>query len=158
MRWETRGSWAMQPHRAMTISGFSFFAWVRAPRLPNTRSSACSRTAQVFRMTRSASAGLSVKVKLIASSMPISFWPSATFCWQPKVSTQATGWASRAVNIPLIFSSNSRWRARSASGTSTLFRSKVVPPNTDTLTKISYHESPESTRRKTVGLCVKSAG
>ena len=34
----------------------------------------------------------------------------ATFCWQPKVSTQATGWASRDSNMALIFASNSRWR------------------------------------------------
>ena len=70
----------MQPHRQITCSGFSFFVWVRMPKLPKTRCSACSRTAQVFRITRSASLGSSVKVKPQSASIPISFWPSATFC------------------------------------------------------------------------------
>ena len=104
----------MQPHRQMTCSGFSRFVWVSAPRLPNTRCSACSRTAQVFRMTRSASFGSSVKEKPISSSIPISFWPSATFCWQPKVSTQARGCACRAAKRSAIFSEKPRWRAISS--------------------------------------------
>ena len=30
----TSGRWAMHPHRQMTCSGFCFFVWVNAPRLP----------------------------------------------------------------------------------------------------------------------------
>ena len=93
MRLETRSSWAMQPQRQMTCSGFSFLVWVKMPRFPNTRCSACSRMAQVLRMTRSASLASSVRVKPHSASIPMSFCPSATFCWQPKVSTQARGWA-----------------------------------------------------------------
>ena len=68
----TRSSCAMQPHRQMTCSGFSFFVWVRMPKLPNTRCSACSRTAQVFKITRSASLASSVNVKPQSASIPIS--------------------------------------------------------------------------------------
>ena len=81
----------MQPHRQMICSGLAFFVWVRAPRLPYTRFSAWSRMAQVLSTTMSACSGLSVKPQPIASSIPMMCWLSATFCWQPKVSTIASG-------------------------------------------------------------------
>ena len=54
-------SWAMQPHTQTIWSGFRRLVWTRAPRLPNTRCSACSRMAQVLRTITSASASLWVK-------------------------------------------------------------------------------------------------
>ena len=44
----TWASWAMQPHTQMICSGWRRFTWTRAPRLPSTRCSACSRMAQVL--------------------------------------------------------------------------------------------------------------
>ena len=44
-----------------------------ADKIDILRVSACSRTAQVFRITRSASVGSSVKVKPLSASIPISF-------------------------------------------------------------------------------------
>ena len=44
----------MQPQTAMIWPGRAFFVWFRAPTLPKTRISACSRTAQVFTTITSA--------------------------------------------------------------------------------------------------------
>ena len=64
--------------------------------------------AQVFSTTMSASSALSVKVQPMASSMPMMRWLSATFCWQPKVSTSARGAAARRLWMARILSVNSR--------------------------------------------------
>ena len=118
----------MQPHRQITCAGLAFFVWVRAPRLPYTRFSAWSRMAQVFSTTTSAWAGSSVNVQPMASSMPMMYWLSATFCWQPKVSTSAR--RGRSACISFSFASKSRWRSSCAAGICTCVLSKrtSLPP------------------------------
>ena len=61
MRSETCFSWAMQPQTQMIWPGWFRLAWTRAPRLPKTRCSACSRMAQVLRMMTSAAFSSAVK-------------------------------------------------------------------------------------------------
>ena len=50
-----------QPQRQMTWLGLRRLVWVRAPTLPSTRSSACSRMAQVLMTMTSATLVSSVK-------------------------------------------------------------------------------------------------
>ena len=57
----------MQPHRAMICPGFAFFVWFSAPTFPNTRISACSRTAQVFTTMMSAAYSSDVKPQPISA-------------------------------------------------------------------------------------------
>ena len=57
IRSETLVSPAIQPHRKIFCPGWRRLVWVRAPKLPNTRCSACSRMAQVFRITIIAAPG-----------------------------------------------------------------------------------------------------
>ena len=57
----------MQPHRAMIWPGLRRLPWTRAPTLPNTRCSACSRMAQVLMTMIRASSSLPVKPKPIFS-------------------------------------------------------------------------------------------
>ena len=73
----------MHPQTTISWSRLAFFVWLRAPTLPRTRISACSRTAQVFTTTMSASDSSSVKPNPISASMPRSLSLSASFCWHP---------------------------------------------------------------------------
>ena len=56
----------MQPQTAMIWLGLCALVCVSAPTLPNTRVSACSRTAQVFMTTTSAANSSCVKSKPMA--------------------------------------------------------------------------------------------
>ena len=91
MRSATRSCSIMQPHTAMSSDGLRRFTFFSAPMLPNTRSSACSRMAQVLNRIKSASSSFSVNSKPISESIPFMRSPSATFCWQPYVRTSAFG-------------------------------------------------------------------
>ena len=110
----------MQPHTAMIWSGFAALVCVSAPTLPRTRCSACSRTAQVFRITKSAFALSSVKPKPISARYPRSFSLSASFCWQPKVSTIASGRMPRERYVSRTRAQTSSWRAISSGAISVL--------------------------------------
>ena len=61
MRSVTAGWPIMQPQRKIFWRGWRRLVCVRAPTLPKTRCSACSRMAQVFITTMSAPSDVSVK-------------------------------------------------------------------------------------------------
>ena len=79
--------WAMHPVTPMTTSGRSRFRALSCPTRPRTRCSACSRMAQVFTSTTSASSGEPTISYPSAARTPSMSSPSEMFIWHPYVST-----------------------------------------------------------------------
>ena len=76
----------IHPHIPIIRSGFFFFNFLRAPKLPKTLFSAFSLTQQVLNNIIPASSLFSVLVYPILLSIPESFSESSSFIWQPQVS------------------------------------------------------------------------